>query len=557
MTASYTHGPVKPIDPLDDESTVYALRSAMNRIVFLLCAVLGLGEWSRADVGFRVRFDHAVRSQPATGRLVVYLIKPAATVGTVSPADGPFFDDPQPMFGLDVASLAPGEWVTLNATSLAPDGLNTAARPRSFPSPLADLPPGIYKVQAVLDLARHNSSWRREPGNLYSTVGTFHVLPDAAQQALFDITLSHSITDADTSPKPSPGVEYFHVRSDLLSVFRSTDVFLHAGVVIPIDYDPTRPDPYPAIYEIPGFGGDHSDAANHHARSARTPIAAAATVLRRNSFSIVLDPEGPNGHHLFVNSANNGPVADALINELIPALEKKYHLAPVPAARLLRGHSSGGWSSLWLATQYPDTFGATWSSSPDPVDFRKFQRVDLYNDTNAYTRSTAPIPSYRSRGTVKMSVAQENAMEEVIGPDNTSAQQWDSWFAAFGPRTTRATPAAVWHHATGVIDHVVAEQYKPFDIAQRLRKNPAKFGPTFKQRVRLFVGDQDNYYLNEAVDLLRADVDQLNFISLPEGTHGFISILPGKDHASIFSTNELRSIPNDMLDHLKRNGLIK
>ena len=30
---------------------------------------------------------------------------------------------------------------------------------------------------------------------------------------------------------------------------------------------------------------------------------------------------------------------------------------------------------LWLATEYPHIFGAAWASSPDPVDFRRFQLV--------------------------------------------------------------------------------------------------------------------------------------------------------------------------------------
>ena len=50
-----------------------------------------------------------------------------------------------------------------------------------------------------------------------------------------------------------------------------------------------------------------------------------------------------------------------------------------PRARLLNGHSSGGWSSLWLQVTYPEFFGGTWSTSPDPVDFRDFQRINVYS----------------------------------------------------------------------------------------------------------------------------------------------------------------------------------
>ena len=156
-----------------------------------------------------------------------------------------------------------------------------------------------------------------------------------------------------------------------------------------------------------------------------------------------------------------------------------------------------------------------------------------------------------------MTIAEENAMEEVLGPDNTSGQQWDSWFAAFGPKNERGNPAAVWDAATGVIDHVIAEQYVAFDLADRMKKEPAKLGPLFKQRVRLIVGDQDNYYLNEAVAMLKAQVERLNFIDLPEGSHGGITIVPGKDHGTIYMTKEMQGIPGEMVEHLKRNGLVK
>ena len=93
---------------------------------------------------------------------------------------------------------------------------------------------------------------------------------------------------------------------------------------------------------------------------------------------VVLDPNCHHGHHVFADSANNGPYGKALIEELIPAIEKRFRAIPRPAARLLTGHSSGGWSSLWLQVTYPDFFGGVWSTAPDPVDFRDFQRIDLY-----------------------------------------------------------------------------------------------------------------------------------------------------------------------------------
>jgi len=487
-----------------------------------------------------VTFDAALRAEPATGRLVVYLVREGSKIPpSTAPADGPFWQDPQPMYGTDVAALAPGVPATIDQSATA------------FPVPLNDLPQGTYRLQAVLDVRSDHSSWRRETGNLYSDPITV-TLGAADGPISIPITLTKLTTER--TPPESADVQYFSIPSKLLSDFYKKETLLRAGVSLPINYDPQRH--YAAIYDVPGFGGDHTGvgqaASRRRAAAAETPEG----ILARNCFYIVLDPESANGHTLFANSANNGPRADALIQELIPALEAKYSLIPQPSARLLRGHSSGGWSTLWLGLNYPDTFGAVWSTSPDPVDFHRLQLTDIYTQPNMYTAGAGDTTSYRSRGQEKMTVRQENLMEEVLGPRNTSGQQWDSWFAVWGPRGEDGHPAPLFNPQSGEIDRAVAEQYKKYDIAELLRTQAGLYGPIFLQRIRLAVGDQDNFYLNEAVALLKADLEKLSFFHLPEGAHGWIKIIPGVDHGSIFGTAELRAIPQDMVDHLTRRGHI-
>src|SRR5205814_2113408 len=128
---------------------------------------------------------------------------------------------------------------------------------------------------------------------------------------------------------------------------------------------------YPVVYEIPGFSGDHRGALR---ATTRNPT----DVDGIEMIHVVLDPTCRLGHHVFADSANNGPCGRALIEELIPFIETKFRGLGVPAARFVTGHSSGGWSSLWLQVTYPDFFGGVWSTAPDPVDFRDFQHVDLY-----------------------------------------------------------------------------------------------------------------------------------------------------------------------------------
>src|SRR5213075_3026486 len=88
----------------------------------------------------------------------------------------------------------------------------------------------------------------------------------------------------------------------------------------------------------------------------------------------------------YVNSDNHGPFGDALTQELIPFIEAKFRGLSA-GKRVLSGTSTGGWVSLALQIFYPDLFCGAWSSCPDPVDFRALERINLYEDENAFLDS--------------------------------------------------------------------------------------------------------------------------------------------------------------------------
>lgn len=501
-----------------------------------------------------VSFDAGVCDRPVSGRLVVYLIRPDASLGSgpraPQPGDAPFFEDPQPCFGVDVIDLAPG------ASAVVDDGAT------AYPAPLSELPKGSYRVQAVLDRVRGNSEWKREAGNLYSDT---HTVPfDPRVPAPIQIKLTEV-----TGPRPLPSVEsaeIFEHRSALLSAFHGDgrDVMMKAGVVRPIGWVEGRS--YATVYEIPGFGGDARSAlmiARGRSPDRVKGMPQAEYELWSNAFRIVLDPESGNGHTLFADSENNGPWGRALVEELIPALEAKYGLISRPEARLLTGHSSGGWSSLWLQVTHPDFFGGAWPSAPDPVDFRAFQRTNIYQAASMY-ELPAPrgagadgpglVPSYTtSTGQTRMTVRTENLVEEVMGPRNTSGQQWDSWMAVFAPRAADGLPADLYHPRTGVIDRTVAEAMKRYDIGEMLRRDPQRIGRVFREKVRLVVGEQDNYGLHLAVTMLKDDLDRLS--PAREGDVGYVKVLPG-DHGTVMANPEARNARAEMLEQLRGAGVI-
>jgi S-formylglutathione hydrolase FrmB len=469
-------------------------------------------------------------NKEASGRLIVFLISESSSkLKGAKPVDGPFWNDPQPLFGTD-ATLAPDKSITLDDRS------------DFFPIRPSQLSPGIYRAQARLDTLRANSSWKREPTNQYSDVVSFEVKKSDEPQVI-ELVLNKVVGEKPL--KQVDGVEWFAVRSDLLSKFRGSEVTLRAGVVFPKNYNASKK--YPVIFEVPGFGGDHSEAASRAAPSR----SADSIALALSSFRIVLDPEGPNGHNLFVDSANNGPCGQALTQELIPSLEAKYPMIGQATARVLQGHSSGGWSTLWLATQYPKTFGATWSSAPDPVDFRRFQKVNIYAQPNFYLDAEGKdLPSLRSNEKVQMTIRQESRGEDVLGPDNTSAQQWDSWFAAFGPRNAAGNPTALFDPETGTIDREVAETYRQFDLREMVRKSPETYLPIFRNNIRLICGTEDSFYLNEAVALLDSELQQLG---RQPSDKGYVKLVPG-DHGSVFSSEAMQAIPKEILEHFKAYG---
>jgi len=510
----------------------------------MLVAVLwALSSQAQRSIEFRATVDPAAQSAPASGRLVVYLIDQASAMRQRQPADGPFFSDPQPMFSVAVDRLPAGEVIVVGDAA------------EFFPVMPSELEPGRYRAQAVLDQNQSNSDWRREEGNLFSEPVLFDVT-ERDQKLVVHLSLSRRV-DAYIS-RESEGVRQIAIESRVMLAFDPALATMRAGVIEPIDKEEGRK--YPVIYEVPGFGGDHNRAEWVAARMRHADPDSDLGRLARSAYWVVLDPEGPNGHHLFADSSNNGPVGKALTQDLIPAIDAAFSTINEPSARLLRGHSSGGWSTIWLGMNYPDVFGGIWATSPDPVDFSAFQAIDIYTEANMYRREVEGdvvwIPSYKDEhGNVRMTIRQENRMEEVLGPSNTSGQQWDSWLAVFGPRTDRGTPADLFDPKTGVIDRGIAKRYEKYDIVRRLRSDRATYGPILKDRLRLIVGEMDNYDIDVAVGKLKAELDQLSFAGSGSPA-GYITIVPGKDHSNIFDTPEMDAIEWQMLRELERKGHI-
>ncbi len=212
-----------------------------------------------------------------------------------------------------------------------------------------------------------------------------------------------------------------------------------------------------------------------------------------------------------VNSVNQGPYGDALTKELIPYLGSHFRMiAKPPYARVLTGGSTGGWESLATQVFYPDFFGGTWTLYPDPVDFRRFQLSNAYEDDSMYHEpghTWVDAPRYMERkadGQPETTMQQEGQLENVLGDHNRSGEQFEAWDAAFSPVGDDGYPKPMWDKATGKIDKGVLQYWRDhgYDLSYNIRTNWPTLGPKLRGKIHVYVGDEDYYYLNLAVYLL-------------------------------------------------------
>jgi hypothetical protein len=210
-----------------------------------------------------------------------------------------------------------------------------------------------------------------------------------------------------------------------------------------------------------------------------------------------------------VNSANLGPYGDAITYELIPAIEERFRGIGEGWARFLYGGSTGGWEALAAQVFYPDDYNGAFAACPDPIDFRAYTQVDIYDDDNAYTVrgpfGAVERPGMRDYlGTVTATLRDFNRLELVLGTKGRSGEQYDIWEAVYSPVGDDGYPARIWDKLTGEIDHRVAEHWKKYDLRRVMEEGWATLGPKLAGKIHLYVGDMDNFYLNNAVYLTEA-----------------------------------------------------
>ena len=324
-------------------------------------------------------------------------------------------------------------------------------------------------------------------------------------------------------------VKFVKIRSRLLSDFHKRPIDLRAGVILPRDFAQQPQRHYPVRVHIGGYGSRFSDVAtmmNPESGFHRAWMADDTPPM----ILIHLDGAGPLGDPYQVDSANHGPYGAAVTRELIPFIEEKFRGIGQGHARVVDGGSTGGWVSLALQIFYPEFFNGAWAFCPDGVDFRSFQLVNIYEDDNAYVNQHGfERPASREvSGEIRYTMRHECQLENVLGTGDSwtlSGGQWGAWNATYGPRGSRGRPVPLWDPATGAIDHEAARHWKAFDLRRILEENWTELGPKLKGKIHIWVGEADDYFLNNAVH----QID--NFLSHARPAYeGSITYGPGQGH---------------------------
>lgn len=474
--------------------------------LLLISTTVGLAE----DWSFTLKFKPTVRQEAFTGRVYVIFSRMRP-----EPRLGPNWFSPEQFVSQEVTDWKPDTPLTISSSKT--EGL------LSYPQPFNKLQLAGFRAQAVV---RFNP-WDREigtgSGNGFSQVITVEKPGEQTELVIEKTVPAPAFQETEWT-------KLLSVRSKLLSDFYGHDVSQNAAVILPQSYHKEPERRYPVILQIPGFGGDHFDGIRKEPIPESNP--GGVEFIR-----VMLDPSCPLGHHVFADSANNGPRGRALIEEFIPELDQKFRTAGTPAGRFVTGHSSGGWSSLWLQVAYPETFGGVWSTSPDPVDFRDFQRINLYREgENMYVDEKGEArPLARVQGRVILWYRGFADMEWTLGPGG----QLHSFEAVFSPRGADGKPLLVWNRETGVVDTAVAKTWEKYDIRLVLERNWKDLEPKLRGKLRVHMGDQDTFYLEGATMLLKKSMEELK-------SDAVIEIHPGRDHSNILSQQFIMRIRSEM-----------
>ena len=368
--------------------------------------------------------------------------------------------------------------------------------------------------------------WNTSPKNIYSKP----IKINFKKNTTVKIEITEEIPPIEPE-KDTDYIKHVKIKSELLSKFWGRPMYLQANVLIPKDFKKESKTRYPLMVfhghfpkSIGGFRTSPPTAPKKDTiYNSRFGITGYKYIQEKEAYDfykkwtsknfprfLVIEIQHQNPYYddsYAVNSANIGPYGDAITYELIPHVEKMFNGVGKGWGRFLYGGSTGGWEALAVQVFYPKEYNGCFAACPDPIDFRAYTVVDIYNDENAYYKegSFKKIlrPGIRDgKGHIKTQLIDMNRREYILGDNSRSGDQWDIWQAVYSPSDENGYPKPIWDKLSGEIDHDVAKYWmENYDLRYIMERDWDKIGNDLKGKINIYCGDMDNYYLNNAVVL--------------------------------------------------------
>lgn len=513
----------------------------IRRLLLSCAAFFFLTQAQAGEFGFEISFPKERSAKPLDGRVLLLISSDSTAEPRFQIGEGP---ETQMVFGQNVDGWNPGSPCAIDARTFG------------FPTrSIADIPAGWYWVQGLLhkyETFRRSDGytvklpidrgegqhWNRAPGNLLSTPSKMWLDPKKNQTVR--ILLDKEIPPIEP-PKDSKYIKHVKIQSERLTKFWGRPMFLGANVLLPEGFDAHPEARYPLMvfhghfpHTFGGFRETMPDTAamkGEYSKRFKLPDYNKIEEMAAYEFYkewtgpafprvVAIEIQHPNPYYddsYAVNSANLGPYGDAIMYELIPFVEEQFRCIGEGWSRFMYGGSTGGWEALAVQILYPDEFNGCFAACPDPVDFRAYGIVNVYEHENAYWYDSkwkkTPRPATRNYlGETLATLEEANHYELAFGTNSRSGEQWDIWQAVFSPVGPDGYPKPIWDKLTGKIDLSVAQHWREnYDLCSILRRDWEKgLGKKLEGKIHIYCGEADNYFLNNAVYLIEEFLKRTN-----------------------------------------------
>jgi hypothetical protein len=586
-------------------------------VLILFAAPLSAQTGPAKPLVFELSFPKELSASPVDGHILLIISK---ANGRAPDLDG--FGvvegiESQQAFGVDVDALQPGVVARVDAGTLGYplESLRELVPGEYTVRAVLNLYETFHlgdgKVVKLPPDKGEGQHWQTKPGNFLSAAQKLHL--DPANSGVIHISFDHKVPPLEqelpavesmldwrpithpVSGEDNKWEKHVHMQSELLTKFWGRPTEISAVVLLPDGWDEHPDARYPVLLSedhyhrhfFPGFRTTPPDPMHRDGaadlgerpvqdwtlgRDKERELQETGWRLFQDWTSgrlprvLIVMPQHANPYFddsYAVNSANVGPYGDAIMHELLPMIEKKFHGLGQGWARTTFGGSTGGWETLGVQVFYPDEINGAWAGCPDPIDFRAYGTVNIYEDKNAYFRQgpflKVPLPQKRqTNGIIDTTMEIENRHELVLGTHGRSGEQWDIWQAVFSPMGDDGYPKPVWDKRTGQIDPSVAEYWREhYDLSYIMKRDWATLGPKLAGKLNFAVGDMDTWYLNNAVHLTESMLTDPKLFPPANATFKYGPLQPHcyqgvrLDAPRIERTNELPMLIWQMVKHIE------